>query len=119
MKKASILLVEDDATIREPLREILQHEGYAVVTSTNGREALGKLNAGISELSLILLDLMMPVMNGWEFLEEIKKDPARQRVPVALITAYGERAPTQGVVACLRKPIEIPALLEVVRLYCE
>ena len=80
-----ILIVEDDFDIREALTQILEEEGYAVREAANGREAL---DVAARELpSLILLDLMMPVMNGWQFRAEQIKDPRLAPVPVLVISA--------------------------------
>ncbi len=111
----SILIVDDDADIRETLSEVLQDEGFRVVTAANGFEALIVLR-GSQAPSMVLLDLMMPVMDGFRFLEERKKDPALASVPVAVITASGnievdkarlERIPV------VRKPFELPQLMTV------
>jgi CheY-like chemotaxis protein len=70
-----ILVVEDNDDIRDLLVQVLDEEGYEVDCAENGKEALEKLAARPSDPSLVLLDLMMPTMNGWEFLEARKKDP--------------------------------------------
>src|SRR5580765_7790969 len=82
----SILLVEDDFDMRDALIPILEYAGHHVVGAANGREALEQLRAG-PKPSLILLDLMMPVMNGTEFRAEQLRDPALASIPVVVVSA--------------------------------
>src|SRR5947207_15447872 len=81
-----ILIVEDDFDIREALTQILEDEGFQVRCASNGREALEVATSGPAP-RLILLDLMMPVMNGWQFRAEQLKDPRLAEVPVLVISA--------------------------------
>ena len=81
-----ILVVDDDTQIRSALTELLDDEGYAALGASNGAEALSLLRAHQS-ISLVLLDLTMPVMNGHEFLAEQKSDPALASIPVVAISA--------------------------------
>jgi CheY-like chemotaxis protein len=83
---ATVLVVEDDCDIREVLSDTLAIEGYAVVSAANGRQALDLLHAGL-DADLILLDLLMPVMNGWEFRAAQRADPALSRIPVVVVSA--------------------------------
>ena len=78
---SGILVVDDDPDIRDSLREVLEDEGYGTSCVANGREALDFLRSG-KRPCVILLDLMMPVMDGWQFLEEQKRDPALAAIPV-------------------------------------
>ena len=117
----AILIVDDDEDIRELLAELLREEGYRVVTAENGRAALARLRSAEAAPCLILLDLMMPVMNGFEFLEAFRSDPALASIPVAVVTAHGglrdeERAALA--VPILAKPVPLPVLLEVVGRLC-
>jgi CheY-like chemotaxis protein len=117
-KKGSILVIEDDFTIREPLREALEIEGYPVKTARHGKEALDLLEEGFMP-SLILLDLMMPVMNGWEFLTEFSKQKKWAPIAVAIVTAYaGQSNINYKVAAYLKKPINMDQVFEVATLYC-
>src|SRR5262245_3958654 len=109
----TILLVEDDHDIRDALGQILEEEGYRVYGAGNGREALDFL-ASSPVPSLILLDLMMPVMNGWQFREEQLKDKRLAPVPVIVISAdpnLQPKASTLNAAAILRKPIALDDLL--------
>src|SRR5574340_1100683 len=102
-----VLLVEDDAAIRDALRELLEAEGFVVQGAANGREALARLRAGGHRPRLILLDLMMPVMDGWEFRQAQRGDPALARIPVVVLTAADgaeDLIADMKVAACLSKP---------------
>src|SRR5262245_23155992 len=83
-----VLVVDDDEEIRNALTEFLSDEGYGVVSASNGREALASLREGVHP-SVILLDLMMPVMDGWDFRAEQLRDPGLRDIPVVVITATG------------------------------
>src|SRR5256712_12775997 len=83
----SILIVEDDADVRGALTVVLEGEGYPVVEAAHGQEALQYLCADPAGFCMILLDLWMPVMNGWEFRAQQLKDPALAEVPVIVVTA--------------------------------
>jgi CheY-like chemotaxis protein len=113
-----VLLVEDDREVRESIAEILEEEHVPVLTAAHGEAALELLRHCSRPPSLILLDLMRPVMDGWQFREEQARDPALARIPVVVIsaTANHER-PLEGASAFLKKPINLEHLLEVVRKY--
>ncbi len=115
-----VLIVEDDLDIRDALAQILEEEGYSVQTAANGREALDQLRSGPPP-RLILLDLMMPVMNGWQFRAEQRRDPALAAIPVVVISAdtnVGDKAKAIGIAEFFRKPIEISGLLQTMEKYC-
>ena len=114
-----ILLVDDDAPTAEALRELLEREGYAVTTAENGQIALEALKE--DEFSVILLDLMMPVMNGYEFREEQLRDPRLASIPVIVLTADGQaRLKTAQLKTkhIFQKPLSPPALLRAIVEYC-
>ncbi len=111
--RSPVLVVDDDPDIRDTLREILEAEGHAVITAPHGRAALSVLRKGLRP-SLILLDLMMPGMSGWELLALLREDPALADLPVAVLSAAGGRAGPPGATHFLRKPIELDALLDLV-----
>lgn len=111
-----ILIAEDDPDIREALAQVLENEGYQVSTAADGAQALALLRQG-PKPSLIILDLMMPVMNGWQFREEQLRDPELAKIPVLVITAYTgaeAKAAAAGAAGLLRKPIELQSLLDAV-----
>jgi CheY-like chemotaxis protein len=105
-----VLLVEDDHDLRTALAEVLDDEGYDVWQAENGREALEALRA--RPASVVLLDLMMPVMSGWEFLAALRRDPGFHRVRVVVVTASLD--PPPGAYAYLSKPFELRELLAVI-----
>jgi CheY-like chemotaxis protein len=112
---ASVLLVEDDKDIRDAVSAVLEAEGYTVITAGNGQEALAALERG--QPCVILLDLMMPVMNGWDFMEEVKKSRRLAELPVVVVSAYSERK-AEGVRRVLKKPLDVNQLLAAVSDYC-
>src|SRR5262245_28252939 len=116
MSRRKILFIEDDHDIRAALTQILVEEGYAVDGASNGKEALDVLLNG-SRPHLILLDLMMPIMNGWQFREVQRSHPALADIPVVLISAttnLKQSAAAIGAVAFLRKPVALDDLLSAV-----
>jgi CheY-like chemotaxis protein len=122
LERKPILLIEDDSDIRELMNQALLFENYPVATAEHGLEALGKLRAtvGTAQLpGLILLDLMLPVMDGWNFIEECLKDPALASIPIVVISASNREARGKNIVGYLRKPIDLEDLFALVRKYCD
>ncbi len=114
--RGTLLLVEDDYDIREALSGILRDEGYIVRGASNGVEGLDALRAD-PNVDLIILDLMMPVMDGWAFRAVQRDDAVFGRIPVLVLSADGgarERVHALGAVAFLRKPVQLDALLDTV-----
>jgi CheY-like chemotaxis protein len=112
------LVVEDDETIRESLSDLLRDEGAELVTAANGREALDSLRASTPP-DLILLDLMMPVMDGWQFRKEQKKlAPELANIPLVVITATGKRPVLVDAAELVMKPLDLNRLFEAVERYC-
>jgi CheY-like chemotaxis protein len=110
-----ILVVDDDPAIRDVVVDILEMSDYAVQTATNGAEALEQLCSHPPRA--ILLDLMMPVMNGWEFLRECRRRPTCKRVPVAVMSAARDAAAAAdelGAQAFLTKPFDMDRVLSIV-----
>jgi CheY-like chemotaxis protein len=113
-----ILIVEDDDDIREALSQILELEGYTVRGAANGREALDISSR--EPPSLILLDLMMPIMDGWQFRSEQLKDPNLAKVPVVVISADAgvhEKVASFGAASVLPKPISLDRLLRAIETF--
>src|SRR5690242_18367891 len=114
----SVLIVEDDADLREMMAQLLSLEGYSAATVANGREALQYLAQGDMP-EVILLDLMMPVMDGWEFRRQQQADPQLSEVPVIVLSALDQaRAADLEPAAFLKKPLDFDRLLTLVREYC-
>ena len=122
--RKTVMVVEDDADIREGLSALLDAEGYPVMLAGDGREALDVLANGVPTPGLILLDLMMPRMNGWQFLEAVKDAPRAARIPIVVMSAYRENdrrisdAALDRRVAFLRKPVDVKLLLKLIQHYC-
>jgi CheY-like chemotaxis protein len=113
-----VLIVEDDADLREMMAQLLLLEGFRTETVANGREALQYLQKG-DRPDVILLDLMMPVRDGWEFRRRQLADPALSRVPVVVLSALDpSRAADLDGAAFLKKPLDFDRLLELVRRFC-
>jgi CheY-like chemotaxis protein len=111
-----VLIVEDDEGVRDALRSVLEDEGFQVSSAENGVRALELLRSGPLPC-LMLLDLMMPVMNGFDLSEQLRGDPALAELPVVIITAA--HAPVlPRAIRVMRKPIRINELVAVVREYC-
>jgi CheY-like chemotaxis protein len=104
--------VDDDADCREMLSDLLSREGYTVACAENGREALDYISS--TTPSLMILDLMMPVMSGWELLDRQKTDPRMESLPVVVVSASG-LAQDIHAEAVLRKPVDFKALMNVVK----
>lgn len=116
----TILLVDDDADIREAVAEALEDEGYSVHCAANGKGALEYLRTAASPC-IILLDLMMPVMDGFQFRAAQQSEPAWAGIPVVVISAGGncqEAAAELGAVACVRKPFDMKALFVAIERFC-
>jgi CheY-like chemotaxis protein len=115
---AHILVVEDDRALRETLSDALALEGYQVMDAEHGEAALRLLRGG-SRPCLILLDLMMPVMDGWTFRRALLDDPALADIPVVVMTATSpDRAATVDAEVILQKPLRMDAVMDVVQVHC-
>jgi len=113
-----VLIVEDDHDLREMMAQLLTLEGFRAATVANGREALEYLHT-MARPEVILLDLMMPVMDGWEFRSRLKADPDLAGVPVIVLSALDQtRAAMVDAEAYLKKPLDFDRLLELVRALC-
>ena len=114
----TVLIIDDDLPVRTALKELFETEGYAVALAANGHAALNHLRKGLRPCA-ILLDLMMPVMDGWDFRNEQLADPALKDLPVVILTAAGFSAETVraqfGDIPFVPKPPPDTGLLEVVK----
>jgi CheY-like chemotaxis protein len=119
MQRPLIMVVDDDDGIREAFSEVLECEGFHVQAYRNGKEALQALK-NCERPSLILLDWMMPVMNGEEFIRNESEQHLSQGAPVVVISAVADRLkPVEGVQAIVQKPLDLGKLLNTVREHCE
>ena len=113
----TILVVDDDRGAMEALSDILELEGYRVERARNGLQALEYLQQTRPCPSLVILDLLMPVMDGWEFRMRQKQNPDLAKIPVLVVTAIGATAGIDAV-KILHKPVDINELLQAVAIYC-
>lgn len=111
------LIVEDDLDIRETFQTVLDLEGYNVFTASNGKEGLEQLRH-MPRPCVILLDLMMPVMNGNEFLTALENDEAYANIPVIVVSAFSSRLNSKHARAMISKPVNLNQLLSVTQQYC-
>jgi DNA-binding response OmpR family regulator len=109
---ARVLIIDDDADIREAVSEVLSFEGHEVIAASDGEQGLVRCRQARPDL--ILLDLMMPGMNGWDFLRAMRRDASVAATPVVVVSALG-RVPELPVAGFLPKPFGLDALVSLVR----
>lgn len=117
----SVLVVDDEPDLREAICSLLESAGHAATPASNGREALERLKAMAEAPCVILLDLSMPVMDGWEFRQVQLGDEALASIPVLLITADGnapEMAARLAAQGFLKKPFQPDELIQAVEKFC-
>ncbi len=118
MTAPTVFIVEDDPDTREMLGKFLELEGFHVETAANGRQALDRLSSGL-KASVIVLDLMMPIMDGWQFRREQVRNAALASIPVIVVSAAGrERLANIEANSYLTKPIDLEELLREVSVFC-
>jgi CheY-like chemotaxis protein len=118
MPRPTVFVVEDDLDTREMLCRFLEMEGYQVESAANGRQALDLLHQ-CARACVILLDLMMPVMDGWQFRREQVQDAELASIPVIVVSAAGrDRIEQIDANAVLSKPVDLDELLACVTTYC-
>lgn len=114
-----VIVVDDDEDIRDTFRDLIRLRGYTVAVAKNGQEALDLLQQG-PEPCVILLDLVMPVMDGWQLLAQLQVSTRLRNIPVVVISAHAVGvAPLAGVHKVLRKPIEPAELYSAVAEHCD
>jgi CheY-like chemotaxis protein len=117
--KKMILLVENDADVRDLLQDSFELLGYDVIPAASGKQALDYLSLERAPPpDIVVLELMLPIVNGWQVVERIRRDPEVAGVPVVVITGDTRDRPT-GVSALFRKPLQMQALLDLVRRYLD
>jgi CheY-like chemotaxis protein len=114
MPSGEVLLIEDDEEIRTALEDALQSEGYQVIAASNGAEGLRALESS-SGVSLVLLDLMMPVMNGYEFIGHVRESEGLRSIPVIVVSANAERRRIDGADGVIHKPFDLDRLFDSIR----
>lgn len=115
-----VLIVEDDRDTRDVMRSLLELDGYPVFTASDGAEALERLRGGLRP-GIILLDLMMPGMDGFEFINEQRQDPQLSSIPVIIYSGHYDaksNAARLGAEAYFQKPIDIDSFLSLVGTHC-
>lgn len=120
MAQKTVLLAEDDVEIRDILQDLLEAEGYDVIPASHGRQALEFLE-GVRDAKLpdlVVLDLMMPLVDGVQVLTRMKADPVLSRIPVVVLSAVARERPA-GAAAFLRKPIPLQKLFDTIRGFVE
>ena len=115
----TVLVVDDDPNLLRVMSKLLEFEGFVPVPAANGQEALDYLRGGGSA-SVILLDLRMPVMDGWAFRKAQRAEPALAEIPVVVISGIeGQHVDELGAAAAFNKPISFSDVVDVVRRLCE
>jgi len=115
-----VMVIEDDDDIRDDLAFLIHADGHDVVTASDGAEALAKL-AEVAKPCIILLDLMMPVMDGWEFRERVREIGDLDDVPIVLVSGVAEikdAARKLDAADYLAKPVDLDKLAEIVDAHC-
>ncbi len=107
---ARVLVIDDDEAIRESLRDVLADAGYEVTVAADGRQALGMMNP---RPALLLVDLMMPELDGWELMDELARTAPLADIPVCVLSAIATHAPPNAA-AVLQKPVDLDKLLDTV-----
>ncbi len=116
MAQKTIVVVDDEEGIRETLKDVFEDEGYAVGVAPNGADALKLLRAMAVKPCIVILDLIMPILDGRAVFEAMKADPTLADVPIVIATSDPARAPSG--VLILKKPVALELLLDTVRKYC-
>lgn len=114
----SILVVEDEPALRQTLKDVLEIQGYRVYLAANGKEGIEQLQKIAPEPCVILLDLMMPIMSGWDFLDHQRTNPLFQNIPIVICSAYEESAKAIRPAAYVPKPVKLDQLLGAVKAFC-
>jgi CheY-like chemotaxis protein len=113
---STVLLVEDEQESRETLRELLELEGFKVETAVNGREALEVLTRSGDDICIMLLDLFMPVMDGWQVIDQLRADGRLAKTQVVVITSAAHRAPPG--IPVFEKPLDLEKVMSEVQRLC-
>jgi two-component system, chemotaxis family, chemotaxis protein CheY len=115
-EKSVVLVVEDEKDSREALQELLELEGYRVQTAVNGREALDAINTSGDRICIVLLDLFMPVMDGWQVVDQLRADGRLDDTKIVIITSAPYRAPAG--LPVFPKPLDLDKVIGEVQRLC-
>ena len=115
----SILIIEDEESIRQTLRDVFELKGFTVYSATNGAEGIRELREMPQKPCVVLLDLMMPVVNGWQFLDVQRNDPKLSDIPIIICSAYEESAKAVHPEGFVAKPVQLATLLAAVNKFCQ
>jgi len=118
LERKTILIIEDEYPIRQMMQDVLELEGYTVVTAADGSEGFEQLKALSSPPCAILLDLMMPGTSGWRFLDFLRADFSTTSIPIIICSAYLESAKSIRASAVIEKPVKLEKLLSTVNSFC-
>jgi CheY-like chemotaxis protein len=113
----NVIVVEDDVHIQNTLKFAIELEGYTVFLANNGKEAL-QLASSVQDACVILLDLMMPEMDGFEFLAVRKADPTLAKIPVLVISAFHDKARNLDAQGFIKKPVNLDDLFSLIKKHC-
>ncbi len=114
--KSTVLVVEDEEESRETLRDLLELEGFRVQTAVNGREAMKALDAGADEICIVLLDLFMPIMDGWQVIDELAATGRLSSTKIVIITSAAYKAPPG--LPVFEKPLDLDKIIGEVQRLC-
>jgi CheY-like chemotaxis protein len=114
-----VLIVDDDARIRALMARLIETSGYSAVEAADGKEALARMRQ--RRPCVILLDLQMPIMDGWEFRRQQLADPELADIPVIIVTGFYDSSELfrSAGVKCFSKPVQLSTLLQAIREVCE
>lgn len=113
-----ILIIDDDEAVRQSMKDVLEIKGYEVYTAADGKLAAELLGDLPANPCVILLDMMMPGMNGWEFLDFQRSAPKFSGIPVIVCSAFAATAKTVNADAIVPKPVELKTLVRAVESFC-
>jgi len=112
-----VLIVDDDEDLRDSIGDLLRQKGYVVATAADGRAALATL-ARREMPCIVLLDLVMPGMDGWKFLAVVQADPATASIPIVIASAHAATHAPTGIAGVLHKPFNLDELFALVARHC-
>jgi CheY-like chemotaxis protein len=112
-----VLIVDDDEDLRDSIGDLLRQRGYVVETAEDGRSALATLAKSVAPC-IVLLDLVMPGMDGWKFLAVVQANPTTSSIPIVIASAHAATHTPAGIAGVLHKPFDLDALYAIVARHC-